>query len=364
MVPATRRIGRDVVVQNMRDGVVVVDTRGRVVDLNPVAEHVLDEDRTSMLDRPAEVVLDDLTAGEETEDLDRLGVADGGSDLLGWTGELSTEDGRLFEAHSSPLDDARGRRLGTVVVLQDVTELRNRQQRLTVLNRVLRHNLRNDMNAIDGYATMLADQFDAAPAEQVREVSAEVVDLADKAREIERVMARRGETDPADAATIADSVVDRVSGRFAAEITLSTPDESVPVPGRGILKPALENVIENAAEHNDADQPRVDVTVRRPPEDQTVEFRVTDNGPGIPPQEREVLLEGTETALKHGSGLGLWLVYWSVESLDGDIVFEDNHPRGSVVSLRVPTVQSSTTGARAGAPGIEGSTTGSNAAGR
>jgi signal transduction histidine kinase len=168
----------------------------------------------------------------------------------------------------------------------------------------------------------------------VREVSAEVVDLADKAREIERVMARRGETDPGPVEPLVTTVVDSVRSRFDAAVTVDLPAASVTVPGRGLLEPALENVIENAAEHNDADQPRVDVTVRRREGD--VEFRVTDNGPGIPPQERAVLLEGTETALTHGSGLGLWLVYWSVESLDGEVVFEDNHPRGSVVSLCVP----------------------------
>jgi len=318
VVPATRRIGRDAVVRNMRDGVVVVDDRDRVIDLNPIAERVLDRDRSALVGRP----IVDLPGIEAHED--------------GWTGDLTTTDGRLFEVDTAPLMDRNDRRIGAVVTLRDVTELRTRQQRLTVLNRVLRHNLRNDMNAIDGYATMLADRFDAPPAQQVRKVSAEVVDLADKAREIERVMARRGETEPVPVDELVHPIAATVDDRFDATVTVDCAP-STAVPGRGLLEPAVENVVENAAEHNDADDPAVDVAVTNG--DDTVDIVVRDNGPGIPPQEREVLLEGTETALTHGSGLGLWLVYWAVESVDGEIAFEDNDPRGSVVTLRVPTAE-------------------------
>jgi len=318
VVPATRRIGRDAVVRNMRDGVVVVDERDRVIDLNPVAESVLDGDRSALVDRP----ITDVPGVEADED--------------GWSGEVTTSDGRLFEVDTAPLFDRNDRRIGAVVTLRDVTELRTRQQRLTVLNRVLRHNLRNDMNTIDGYATMLADRFDAPPARQVRKVSAEVVDLADKAREIERVMARRGDTDPVAVDELVEPIAATVADRFDAAVSVDCAC-STAVPGRGLLEPAVENVVENAAEHNDADDPAVEVGVSNG--DDTVEIVVSDNGPGIPPQEREVLLEGTETALTHGSGLGLWLVYWAVESLDGEIAFEDNAPRGSVVTLRVPTAE-------------------------
>ncbi len=318
VVPATRRVGRDAVVRNMRDGVVVIDDRDRVIDANPVAERVFEADRSTLVGRSI---------------TDLPGVEDEGG---GWSGDLTTSDGRLFEMDAAPLTDRDGGQVGAVVTLRDVTELRTRQQRLTVLNRVLRHNLRNDMNAIDGYATMLADRFDAPPAQQVRKVSAEVVDLADKAREIERVMARRGETEPVPVDELVEPIAAAVDDRFDAMVTVDC-SSSTAVPGRGLLEPAVQNVVENAAEHNDADDPRVDVTVTNG--DDTVDIVVGDNGPGIPPQEREVLLKGTETALTHGSGLGLWLVYWAVESVDGEIEFEDNDLRGSVVTLRVPTAE-------------------------
>jgi light-regulated signal transduction histidine kinase (bacteriophytochrome) len=78
------------------------------------------------------------------------------------------------------------------------------------------------------------------------------------------------------------------------------------------LEVALRHIIENAAEHNDADSPVVTVRLQVANEGGHVEIVVADNGPGIPPQERDVLIEGEETPLRHGSGLGLWIVNWIV----------------------------------------------------
>jgi signal transduction histidine kinase len=60
---------------------------------------------------------------------------------------------------------------------------------------------------------------------------------------------------------------------------------------------------------------------------------VADDGPGIPDHERAVLTDGEETALEHGSGLGLWLVHWVVERSGGRLSFAENDPRGSVVRM-------------------------------
>ena len=64
-----------------------------------------------------------------------------------------------------------------------------------------------------------------------------------------------------------------------------------------------------------------------------VDVTVSDNGPGIPETERAVFRAGSETDLRHGSGLGLWLAYWAVTSVGGDLSFADRDPRGSRVTL-------------------------------
>jgi len=66
-------------------------------------------------------------------------------------------------------------------------------------------------------------------------------------------------------------------------------------------------------------------------------IRVADDGPPIPETEIDVLQEDVETSSTfHGTGVGLWVMQWCVESLGGELAFEENAPRGNVVSISLP----------------------------
>ncbi|WP_458189723.1 ATP-binding protein [Haladaptatus sp. NG-WS-4] len=82
-----------------------------------------------------------------------------------------------------------------------------------------------------------------------------------------------------------------------------------------------------------------------------MEITTTDDGPGIPSEEQSVLSEGRETALQHGSGLGLWLTNWVVGKFGGELTFGANQSRGSVVTIRLPRAESSVDGGRSAASG-------------
>ena len=82
------------------------------------------------------------------------------------------------------------------------------------------------------------------------------------------------------------------------------------------LETALRELLDNAANHA-GDAPSITLTVQA--KNRKVQVRVTDDGPGLPEQDRAVLLSGTETPLVHGNGLGLWLTHWIVESLNGTL---------------------------------------------
>jgi signal transduction histidine kinase len=220
------------------------------------------------------------------------------------------------------------------------TELREREQRLQVFNRVLRHNLRNDMTVVVNYAEFVAEESDdpavVEAAEKITTRGWDLVDLGEKASSIETAM--EGE-DPRPAARDVTAVVTDVAAELREEYP--TADVSVEVgdgqhakasPALGV---AVENVCENAVEHNDGSDPEVAISVENVADDgdQWVRITVADDGPGIPEYERTVLTEGEETALEHGSGLGLWLVHWVVERSGGRLSFDENEPRGSVVRM-------------------------------
>ena len=70
--------------------------------------------------------------------------------------------------------------------------------------------------------------------------------------------------------------------------------------------------------------------------DEQLRITISDDGPGIPEDERQVLAEGKEEPLVHGQGLGLWLTYWIITTLDGEISVPKSQ-QGTVIEIRLPT---------------------------
>jgi signal transduction histidine kinase len=221
-------------------------------------------------------------------------------------------------------------------------QLLEREQRLGVLNRVLRHNVRNEMSVILNYAQLIqettTDDQTATAADTIVDTGRKLADLSEKARQIEEALESADEgLVEQDLVTVAESAVESARDRDEdTDVVFEGPDEMT-VAAIPALQVAVDNVVENAVEHNDSDDPRVELAVGEVTRDgqERVVLKVADNGPGIPDQEKDVLVQGRETALEHGSGLGLWLVYWVVDKSDGTLHFEENDPRGSVVTMEL-----------------------------
>jgi signal transduction histidine kinase/CheY-like chemotaxis protein len=223
--------------------------------------------------------------------------------------------------------------------VQTRKELVRREQRLQVFNRILRHNLRNDLNVVLGRAENISEEFPSAASEAsvIEQKANELIEISEKAREIGKTL--DCEDRPKKRIDVTDCV-ERTCQEFRqsypdAEITIQTP-ESMLVFADKTLEAAISEVIENAIEHNDNDDPSVAIIVSDTEEDRGwIEITISDDGPGIPEEEREVLTEGEETALHHGSGLGLWLTNWIVGKFGGEVAFDDYHTNGGAVTLRL-----------------------------
>ncbi|WP_267640803.1 PAS domain S-box protein [Haloarchaeobius amylolyticus] len=230
----------------------------------------------------------------------------------------------------------------TFGVYTDITERKERQKRLEILNRVLRHDLRNGMNIIRGSAEMLADVVEGTTAvgyaETILGRADELVSLAEKTRAVERTLDRdQAATGPVDLEECVRTARARLSREYpGATITVDLPDDAA-VRADDLLRTAIFHVMENALVHNDSDEPQVHVTATRDEQAQFLRVSVADDGPGIPEEEQALIAEEQEiTQLRHASGLGLWLVNWVVTQCGGRIEFEENEPRGSIVTMMVP----------------------------
>ncbi|MFD1571762.1 sensor histidine kinase [Halorubrum laminariae] len=237
---------------------------------------------------------------------------------------------------------------GGFAVYTDLTEISRNERRLKVLNRILRHNIRNNANVVAGHTTRLLAEMDRQDPETVdvaatiERAAHELEHLAEEASNIRRVLRRPAEEgDEIDPVPLVRSVVDDHRQRSpAAEISLSLP-ESASVIGDSRLRYAVDSLVDNAIEHNPSATPRVRVSIDdAAATDDTREewaiLHVEDDGPRIPPDEREVILDGEAiTPTHHGSGLGLWLTELTVETFGGELSFAASDLGGNDVSIRL-----------------------------
>jgi PAS domain S-box-containing protein len=236
---------------------------------------------------------------------------------------------------------------GILVTGLDITTLRSQERRLRVLTRILRHNVRNDLEAITGHTDFIQEQGSGEIAEHataVQRVADDLVDKSELARRVEQALSvDRRPVPTVDVAAVLRSELDRIERDYdAVEIDRTIPETQRARAEDGI-DIAVRSLLENAVEHSDRDQPQLTVMVETVaaidggsgpahPE-QAIEIRIADNGPGIPDHEIAVIDEGVETALDHSSGLGLWAANWIVEDSGGSLSFELNEPHGTVAVI-------------------------------
>ncbi|WP_299266071.1 histidine kinase N-terminal 7TM domain-containing protein [Halorientalis sp.] len=333
MVPAAREVARDELMNNLVEAVFILDDDKRIIDYNSRAARLAGDDDSLRGDPVVEVCpnLHDVLAqaesvGPETEAI--------GTELA------LRRDGKLrhYDVQVTALRRAGGLLTGHLVSLRDVTDQRQREQRLNVLNRALRHDLRNEANVVLGYAEL--GKQNNPEAEWVDAIESHVsglIDLSEKARQLEQALdSEHVASRRLDAVEVIETVVDDFEAE-RPDVSIETDiPETAHVSAIEFFADAVGNAVENAIEHNDNPEPLIEVAVSAWADDDEFAIEVVDNGPGIHEEERAVLLRGRETQLNHISGLGLWIINWIVTESGGTVQFEENDPRGSVVTIRVP----------------------------
>lgn len=321
--PGMGILARRSVLEEISEAVIVVDREHRLVDANEAAEQALGVTLSQDAGRPVETTL-----GYDPET------------LVNETSTVSTPNGRRqFDISQSVLASSRGDTVGTSYLFQDVTDERTRKQRLEVLNRVLRHNLRNDLDAIRAFAEALSDgsaEESDDVLERIRTTATDLADIGETVERADRIMTQDTlESLEVDLAALVEDVRTSVSERYDCQVTTSTSSDTQSLhTDRAVLRTALLEVVENAVEHSDREEPNVSITVAWSGD--AAQIAVRDDGPGIPDREQAILLEGEETPLQHGTGVGLWFVSWAITRLGGQLSLDDLDDSGSEVTLTIP----------------------------
>ena len=241
----------------------------------------------------------------------------------------------IYEPSVPPEERTAADVVGAQIMSRDTTDRRQREGLISVMNRVLRHNVRNKLTVIRGYSSDLEGRLDGeneSKATKILDSAERLLDLTESARKIEKNREMSPELEPLDIVPILDRLVDELADEFPAVSVTADIPETATVESLPRIETGLWELLENAAVHG-GDPAEIEIEVTET--DQQVAVTIRDYGPGIPEQERQVLATGKEEPLVHGQGLGLFLTYWLVGNLDGDISV-DKRTKGTAVTVTLP----------------------------
>ena len=326
-------------VEQAGHSVVITNNNGVIQYVNPAFESQTGYSRTEAIGRTPAI----LKSGKQSEAF----YAELWETILdgeNWEADIINrrKSGELYQVRQEIAPIETGDEITHFVAIQsDVTTRRLREQQLHVLNRVLRHNIRNGMNVILGRATFLTEAVDepaAAHAEAIETKANALASVGDKVSAVRSLLEDGHPETSIDASRLVSAVAESYRERYheATIRTWAVDDATITADER--VEVALGELIENAIVHNDQPEPTVTVTVdsETQSDGEWVDIVVADDGPGIPTHEQVMIESERETQLEHGSGLALWIVYWTASLFGGEIMIEDRSPRGARVTLRLP----------------------------
>jgi PAS domain S-box-containing protein len=229
-------------------------------------------------------------------------------------------------------------------IVRDITQDKEREQRIMVMSRMLRHNIRNKLTVIQGNARLLKEalgspDFSVGAArghiDRIDSASEELDSLAERARTFDRVIERDLRSGTVHLRQVLTDARDDLIEQHP-EATIEVVPTDAEVSGdRMALDLILEILVENALEYSDRSDPTIELATEETATGQ-VTVRVDAEGSGIPDMERKVVASETEGPVAHSRVLGLWAVTWLVRRLGGGVTLAKDPDGETKIELTFP----------------------------
>ncbi|MFB6090938.1 MAG: ATP-binding protein [Halobellus sp.] len=321
-------------------------------DANAAFEETFGYDADEAIDRDINdlIVPDDPEVTEAAERIDARAAE--GQQLTREVRRVAVDGIRDFLFRSAPVNPGEGvsRQFGVYIDITDRNEyearLREQRDNLDVLNQVVRHDIRNDLQLVTAYADFLAESLPEAGEgadeptrknrqylEKIREAASHAVELTETARNIaDLLLTDDDEPRPMNLRAVLTREVEKLRSETTdAAVTVEGSIPDVAVRGDDLLSSVFGNLLSNAVQHNDKRVAEVVVSASVDGEADAARVRIADNGPGIPDSRKDDIFGKGEKGLESsGTGLGLYLVRTLVDAYGGAVWVEDRTERGSV----------------------------------
>jgi two-component system nitrogen regulation sensor histidine kinase NtrY len=342
-----RRRYMEAVLANITTGVISMNAEGHITTCNRAAERMLLIDAETCIGSPYRSVLSDTHFAGLRELMDRAKAR-----RVPLEEELVVDanGNRLTIAtHCSSLRDSAGAYMGTVVVLDDLTEL-IKAQKASAWREVARriaHEIRNPLTPIQLSAQRIARRYRRAVGaegqydvieEGTRTILQEVDTLKSLVSEFSRY-ARMPTAQPVPAELreiLEASLLSCASMHDGIEVERKFGDRMPSIKADPEqLKRAFTNLFDNAVEAMEG-RGTLRVASSFDPEVEMFRIEVSDTGPGIHPDDKSRLFLPYFSRKRDGTGLGLAIVHQIVADHRGYVRVSDNQPQGTVFIIELP----------------------------
>ncbi|WP_335999048.1 ATP-binding protein [Halorientalis halophila] len=329
-VVAQQRAGQryELLVDNTPDVILNVDTDGRIAAANAAAARSFGSEASELVGKHLTAVLPEAVASGRIEEGERA-ITSGSA--------VTFQDGigvRRFHNIAVPVDRGSGND-SFQLISRDITQQKRREgeleattEELSVINRLVRHDINNDVQLLIGWSEVAKQDAEGRPREyldRIEKTSYHIAELTDVVGDLVDSIAH-GESfdlEPIALAPLLDTEIEkRRSVDDSATITVLGEVPDVAVAANELLTSVVGNLLNNAVRHNDAADPNVWVTVEET--DESVTLTVADDGPGIPDdREDEIFGKGEMGIESPGTGMGLYLVDRLLSEYGGRVWVED-----------------------------------------
>jgi two-component system nitrogen regulation sensor histidine kinase NtrY len=345
-----RRRYIETVLENITTGIVSLDREGVLTTLNPAALRMLDLDG-AMVGRHYR----EAFGVEALTELRQLLEAMESSSQQAVEEEVNVIIGNrelYLSVYLTSLAGASGKPSGQLMVLDDLTQLVHAQKVAAwrEVARRLAHEIKNPLTPIQLSAQRIRKHFRAQSPELpkvVEECSGTIVEEVDSLKNLVDEFSQFARMPaispvPQQLNPLLLTALELYDGLFKA-LTLekrfarNLPDVRL---DPELIKRVFINVVDNAIEATGG-KGHILVATSYEPDVQMASIEITDDGPGIPPEDRDKLFMPYYSTKRRGSGLGLAIVKRIVAEHRGRIRVEDNHPHGARFIIELPTVEKS-----------------------
>jgi PAS domain S-box-containing protein len=352
-------IARQVAMETLHAGVIVLDDKNRVVDMNPAAQEVFEVNLSDVIGITIDELLKDFPDLVNTF-----------KDVLEVETEIQVEaetEIHHFELQISPLLNSRQQVNGRLIVFHDITSYKQTEAALaeardqaleasrvkTELLARVSHELRTPLNVILGFSEMIQlgipgtindEQYETLDKilDSTRFLTEQVNDLLDLSSIEAGTTKLHSHNFPI--VEVIDEVIVKWQGEAEskslqlAKMNSQKAIESVYGDRDGVTQ-ILTNLIGNAIKFSDNGTIRVGAFAF---DEQSWALKVSDEGPGIPPEAHDLIFEpfrqidGSMTRIHGGTGLGLAIVKQMTELMGGSIQLTSEVGRGSTFTVILP----------------------------